>query len=307
MKFAISLFLLMINWVQAQTNPLNQEISRRVVLRFRPLITTEATTLGDLLIIKNDRLHWEKLALDSHPKADDSLSREALIQWMQKRLGSFDWQWQGINHTTVKAINKTSKNSLLKKAQQDLAKELTPLYSRIELTPLNSAKNSIYSIESFHTRIKLTFPIRKRVCVWLTNSRQSIPVWFSVKAYQTVRVANHALPAHSIVHDNDFSWQERNIAGLRAEPAKNLNRPVWLKTSVPAHTILVENNLGDPPQIIHGQKVMIKVYERSITIATEALALNDGHIGQLITVRNPATQKTFSARVVGNQQAEIRL
>ena len=297
MKFVIKLCLLLslINLAQAQ-----------VVLRFHEKINAQATTLGDVIRIEGDNQHWSQLKLDSRPQAGESLSREQIIQWMSARLGHFDWQWRGKTQTTIRQTLQSSEQALLEKAQQVLMQELSKAYSRVELKVLSHPKGSEYPIGSFHTRVKIISPTAKRVCVWLSNDHQELAVWFSVNAYQRVLVANQNKAYHTQAHADDFSWQERNVAGLSNQPCIRLPEKAWLTTTLQRNQILLTNQISEAPQIRQGEKVQVNIYNHGITSATEAFALSDGYVGQMIGMKNPANQKTFVAKVSGNQQVEIR-
>jgi flagella basal body P-ring formation protein FlgA len=65
--------------------------------------------------------------------------------------------------------------------------------------------------------------------------------------------------------------------------------------------------LLDLPISVHrGQKVMLTLSDRAMTIKTTALALEDGRVGDSISVENPDTKKALHATVARDGGVEIR-
>lgn len=61
-----------------------------------------------------------------------------------------------------------------------------------------------------------------------------------------------------------------------------------------------------PIAVHRGQRVMLTVTDPAMTIKTTATALDDGRIGDMITVENTASQKTLRATVARDGGVEIR-
>jgi flagella basal body P-ring formation protein FlgA len=63
----------------------------------------------------------------------------------------------------------------------------------------------------------------------------------------------------------------------------------------------------DLPITVHrGQKVIVTLVDRTMTIKTTALALEDGRVGDNIAVQNPDSQKTVHATVAADGNVEMR-
>lgn len=78
---------------------------------------------------------------------------------------------------------------LLKHTQIKLHQHLSQSpYNRIELIPLSKPKDSEFTYEQFSVDLPKAYPVAKRVCVHLTHAKQSVSIWFAVKAYQSVLV-----------------------------------------------------------------------------------------------------------------------
>ncbi len=275
------------------------------MLRFQPHIDANATLLGDVLQIENDTQHWAALPLQSHPTAGETITKEKIIGWMTQRLGQITWNWQGKTQISVKQLRQSSGNNLLDKAKTALINQLESKYTRVEITPLSHPKDSEYALDDFNAETTIAYPTAKRVCVWLTHDKQRIAVWFKVSAYAQVLVANQDVHYHTLIQDNAFSWQERNIAGLNNQPVQSLPKQAWLISSIQHGHILLASQLKEPPLVMQGQQVKVNVHNQNITVVMDAVALGDGYLGHAVTVKNPLNQKTFVALVSGLRQAEI--
>ncbi|GEM_PF-1990886 len=276
-----------------------------ITLRFQSKINSQATQLSDVLHIENDRHHWGKLSLDSHPAPGETITKDNIITWMTQRLGAFESKWQGKTRIQVDHLTQTASTLLIEKATMALNNKLKPHYRRVTIKPLSHPNDSNLALDEFKTKINVSFPVSKRVCVWLIHKDKRIPIWFKVSAYANVLVAQHDLSYNTPIQSNAFSRQERNIAGLTSSPAPTLPNQIWLRSSIKRNTILLSNQLKDPSLITHGQSVKVTVHHHAITVVIDAIALTDGTLGQTVTVQNPRTKETFTAKTSGAQQAEM--
>ena len=293
MKFVIKIGLVLL---------LNNLCYAQVILRFQPKINEKATRLGDVLVIEKK---WTNIPLDSHPTPGEIITKTKIIDWMTERVGPFKAEWHGKTQIKVKQSSQSSGKLLVEKAKAALIQKLEARYLRVEVTPLSHLQNSEYAPNEFKTKIHLTFPTSKRVCVWLVHDKTRIAVWFKVRAYSNVLIANHRIHYNTPLEPSTFSMKERNIAGLNSPPAVTLPQPIWLKSSIERNSILLKSQLKTPPLVVNGQRIKVATHNHSITIVMDAIALADGYFGETITVKNPLNHQTFVARINGFQQAEI--
>lgn len=275
------------------------------VLRFKAQITTGAHRLGDLLLIKEDKEKWSDLPLSSHPTSGEWVTKDKILDWMSQRLGKFTASWQGKTRVRVSHSTLTSGQALQDKAKARIISKLHSQYQRLEIEPLSKVKSSTIPLDNFTAKTSLSFPVAKRVCVWLNNGKQHIPIWFRVRAYAHVWVANDNMSYNTPIIKTAFSWKERNIAGLISPPAQWLPDNAWLKSTIEADKILLSNQIREAPVIIHGQTIKVYFQSNKIRLVMDAIALADGNMGQMIRVKNIRNQKSFDAKVIGIQQAEV--
>lgn len=274
-------------------------------LRFKPNIDQHASHLSDLLIIQNDIEHWANLPLDSHPKPGETITKDKLLDWMTLHIGHFNASWEGKTRIQVNSTYQSPHEDLIEKARGALTQRLRKKYTRIELQPISQRHDSEFALSEFKPQIHLTYPIARRVCVWLVHEKKKIPIWFKVKAFAPVLVAKETIHANTPVYARAFRLSERDIAGLRDIPAQSLPKQFWLDSLIARHEILLSNQIKSQPMITQGQHLKIFVHNPNITVAMDTIALSAGHIGDTITVKNPLNQNTFVVRITGAQQAEI--
>jgi flagella basal body P-ring formation protein FlgA len=298
MKFVINtLFLLLIS--------ISNVCVADVILRFQPHIDSKARHLGDVLIIENDAAHWANLPLKSHPNAGELITKKRIVTWMSQTLGQVSYQWQGKSEIYVDKLTQSSGKALQDKAQAELVKQLGSKYTRIAITALSTTKSSEYPLDSFKVKTALSFPVAKRVCVWLTNDKQRIAVWFRVRAYAEAWVARHNIGYNTVLDPKAFSLKERNIAGLNGRPAQSLPENTWINASLEQNKILLASQLKQPPLVKQGEAIKVSLHHNSINLVMDAIAMADGYLGQTIKAKNPINQKTFAVKVSGAEHAEV--
>ena len=296
MKFVVNLLLLL------SVFPLQAE----TVLRFRTPITPEAKKLGDLLLITPDKHQWGKIMLDSKPRSGTKLNKQQVLTWLQRKVGDFSYQWKGKNSTTIRETACSKAKDLLITAQNALATQLKKqTYSQVKLSSTTKLKDSSIALANFKIQLPKGYPVAKRVCVRLHYQNRSIPIWFAVKAYQSVLVAKHAMRRHTLLRPADVVLKRRNIAGLNSAPLMQFPATAWLNKSISKQQILTQDLLGNPPEVMQGQKTKVLVQQHGIAITIEAIAQSNGIQGQSIRMKNPRTNKYFFAVVTGKNIAEI--
>ncbi|MDR3501318.1 MAG: flagellar basal body P-ring formation chaperone FlgA [Legionella sp.] len=296
MKFVVNLLLLLSVFpIQAET-----------VLRFRTPITPEAKNLGDLLLITPDKHQWGKIMLDSKPMPGTKLNKQQVLTWLQHKVGNFSHQWKGKTSATIRETTGTNAKNLLSTAQNALAKQLKKqAYSQVELSSKTVLKDSGIALANFKIQLPKDYPVAKRVCVRLHYQNRSIPIWFAVKAYQSVLVAKHTIKRHTLLRPSDVILKRRNIAGLYTAPLTQFPATVWLNKSINKQQILTQDLLGNQPEVMQGQKTKVLVQQHGIAITIEAIAQSNGVQGQSIRMQNPRTNKYFVAVITGKNTAEV--
>lgn len=177
--------------------------------------------------------------------------------------------------------------------------------SHWHVKPISHPKESRNKLAELTAKWDDTYPPAKRICVRLVHNKTSIPVWFSVKAYKKVLVANHKLNPHRQANSTDFTLQNRNIAGLTAKPLTILPANNWLKKSLNNNQIITDTDLMPPPLVLKGQTIKVIISSPGVRITTQAIAEKDAYLGDKISLINPKSKTHFTAVISGKNQAEL--
>jgi flagella basal body P-ring formation protein FlgA len=120
-------------------------------------------------------------------------------------------------------------------------------------------------------------------------------------------VSRQARAARQLLRADDLSLEERDVAPLGATPlgsdvdisARRLRR------ALAVNRIVLRGAVEDVPPISQGEDVAVRVQSGAVEIQTRAVALQDGRLGELVKLENPTSHATFTAHVIGAQQALV--
>jgi flagella basal body P-ring formation protein FlgA len=223
-----------------------------------------------------------------------------------------------VAHPAVEASGSAASSSaLVSTAREYLLRQMRrarPDVTRFELTALGRPVHptspglapTIAANAGHGTRLA------RRACVWVQIKRPdgtsgALPVWFAVKAFRDVLVAQHHLQAHEAPHAGDFAAQEQDVAPLGGVPVRVDTDFAGLRTrrTISAGHTLLSEDMESQPQIQSGQSVEVTVRLGSVAIETSAVALREARLGEWVSLRNPGSQLDYLARVVGQGQAAV--
>ncbi len=127
-----------------------------------------------------------------------------------------------------------------------------------------------------------------------------------VKIYDNVLVANHDLRIEVPVTEADFRIEEIAVDG-RTEYVKDVQEVVGLVPHryVRAGLPIATNYFQQPVAVQMGSVVKIIVRHGALQATAKGVAMSRGRIGQTIKVKNEASQKIISAKVVDDQTVEV--
>ena len=128
----------------------------------------------------------------------------------------------------------------------------------------------------------------------------------TVKVYDKVLVANHDLRIESPVTSSDFRLDEVAIDG-RNEYLKDVakvNGLVPLRF-IRAGSPVTKSHFQQPVVLQTGSPVKIVVRYQGLEASAKGTAMSRGRIGQVIKVKNDASQKILSAKIIDSQTVEV--
>ena len=148
-------------------------------------------------------------------------------------------------------------------------------------------------------------PVRARIFVGGRMYRD-INFVVSVKVFDFAIVANHVLRIENPVTEADFRMEEVAVDG-RTEYVKDVSEIVGL---VPHRVInagvpVTINYFQQPVAVMGNQPVRIIVHYKGIEASAKGITMTRGRIGEIIKVKNEASKKIISARVVDAGTVEV--
>lgn len=185
-------------------------------------------------------------------------------------------------------------------------KERQPAVDRFELMPLGSGQAKWLRMEGataeFEVRNESSSARRARVVIrydHLDGSRREESIWWSVRAMSQALVARRAIRANDRVTANDFVVETVDVAGMEGllkafepgGPARQARR--FIAAGKPVR----EMDLETPPDVDRDQMVKVRVGAGPVLIETTGIAIEQGHLGDIIRISNPASRMRYSARI----------
>lgn len=99
------------------------------------------------------------------------------------------------------------------------------------------------------------------------------------------------------------TWRGRLVYGDKR------SIPVWARVAITERATgkaLVAQRAPDRVQVERGETIRVEVRSGGVVLAFDAAAETSGHVGEAVTVRNPANGQRFRAVVEGKGKAGIR-
>jgi flagella basal body P-ring formation protein FlgA len=133
------------------------------------------------------------------------------------------------------------------------------------------------------------------------RGRFSIWVRARIEVRMTQVSARTDLAIGRPVQESQVQLERVNLSPFGAQPARSLAEVVGRvpRRPIPAGTPILPGQLEIPMEIHSGDAVTVRVTSGRAGLKLEGVAGGEGRRGDLIPVKNPATGKTFRARVEG--------
>lgn len=141
------------------------------------------------------------------------------------------------------------------------------------------------------------------------HGRYSIWVRARITTQATRVTATDALQPGRPIAPGQLRIDTILLSPFDAQPARALAEVVGRtpRRPVPAGSPIFLNQLKAPLEIHSGDPVVVRVTSGQAQLMLEGVAGGDGHGGDFIPVRNPATGRTFRARVQGAGRVAVEI
>jgi flagella basal body P-ring formation protein FlgA len=194
-------------------------------------------------------------------------------------------------------------------ALEALRGALAERYARFELEPLGVEGRPVSAPQGrleLHARLPALTPAPGRLTAWVDVSvdgrpYQAVPAPFELHAYAQALLARRDLAPGAALAAGDFELREIQVAG-QAAPLVDAGTELGalrLKRPLAAGAALTARQVQRAPAVRRDQDVRVQAELGGVAVQTVAVALKDGAAGDVIRVRNPASNQTYAARVTG--------
>lgn len=289
-------------YLQPEVTVTTLPVAMKDIARIDGEDTQTVSTLSELIVIKE--IETGRLI-----NFDQQLIKRRLIEKLGKQVAD-SLLIVGPNQIQIRYQPQRGNEtvSLMTQANQHLGEWLSSQYHHYEIKPVSTIRLNRVSDRQIEYRlrdIQQTTAI-KRMVVWLDGyvgdkRVHSIPVWFSVKAFDRVFVATEDIDIRSPLSPTQFKTDYRDVAAINARPVlpghkllrKRLTRPVKKNETLSLDAI------ESMPAVGWKQKVVVLVQSGKVHLQSAGFAMQDGDMGEQIKVRpKPESNEFYLATVV---------
>lgn len=187
--------------------------------------------------------------------------------------------------------------------------ELRPDIERFDIEILPASRRRGESEAQIEASEVLSVGARSSVRILYVqdSSRRTRTLWFAVTGVRAVHVATRDLPPLSALTEADVALTERDVMSHSCAPIETVEALNDLRTkrALRSGDVLCRDFLERRPPVARGQAVTVHYASERIALTSKGIARHDAQIGQRLAVVNPASQETFYAMVIADN--EVRL
>lgn len=203
--------------------------------------------------------------------------------------------------TQVKDILSKHYSSVIQDAQLDI--KVSRLDPRLKLAKCSESKN--IKVNGNQTK---TANISVRVSC-NGESPWSIFVPARIDVLQEVVTATRDIYKGTILKADDLSLTVRNTSNLGFGYAKSTTGLIGnaVTRNISSGGVIRLNHVSEPIAITRGDKITLEAGNGGLSVATSAIAMSDGKVGEQIRVKNAQSKRVIEAFVVAPGRAVANL
>lgn len=182
---------------------------------------------------------------------------------------------------------------------QEAAQNLVPQGAQVSVGTVNGARYMPACTVPLSINIGGVAPY-EQATVQCTAPRWTLYVEVTVEQSEAVVVAARPLTAGQIINPGDIMLRRlpvQNFAGRQVFTNPEEVEGADLMMSLTAGSIITQNVVQAPLIVKAGQMVTVHVYSGNVILSIDAVANQNGRIGDTILLTNPSTGRRFTAQV----------
>jgi flagella basal body P-ring formation protein FlgA len=189
----------------------------------------------------------------------------------------------------------------------NLSGELEVDFSNPWTPPIRIAKSWRVSVIEYPPGAGASMIIRYRILADGDPVEDSTVV-LRAALWRDAWIAREPLTSGESLDPSRFELRRIDTFRVRdAVPAGAVAPDLITVRTVQAGTMLVWADVGHRPLVRKGDVIDVTAKEGLLRVSMKAIALQNGSLGDVVTVRNPESLKTIPALVVGESRVEVRL
>lgn len=128
-----------------------------------------------------------------------------------------------------------------------------------------------------------------------------------VDDWREVPVMRRTLERGMLINTEDVQLVRLNLFNEPADVVEKLNDAVGrvLSGKIAAGETIRKSRVDIPPVVMRGKQVQLRYQHGALTAVASVRAMEDGHQGQVIRVRNTNSQKEINAKVISEHEVEV--
>lgn len=202
-------------------------------------------------------------------------------------------------------LNKEIKNSIISAYDLDTAVTRIEIrknrieirsdeYDSLEMIPLtNSSPRGFISVHvNLYKESKLVISRQVRVCI---------------DYFKDVLVTSDRIKRHEVITSDKFRIEKQKVTYLTERPLTSENELLgkWAKRSIGKRQILTSGMVESIPAVTSGQQVSILYRSPGFEISARGVALETGHKGDLVRVRNIQSKKVIVCTILDDETVQV--
>ncbi|MBN9230050.1 MAG: flagellar basal body P-ring formation protein FlgA [Legionella sp.] len=139
------------------------------------------------------------------------------------------------------------------------------------------------------------------------DNRWSLYVPVRISLMKTIYIASRTMHKGETITGSDLVQAEMDVHKLKNGYFDDIDKLIGraCKNTIPVNSAFNPQNIELAKVIHKGERVKITTTNNTLSISMDGLAMNDGAIGDSISVRNLTSNKVLEAQVAGEKQVTV--
>ncbi|MBD3165932.1 flagellar basal body P-ring formation protein FlgA [bacterium] len=138
---------------------------------------------------------------------------------------------------------------------------------------------------------------------------KSVPLSVRIYAFARVPMYQGRANSHEEIDLSQIAWRREEITTIRSgwpeSPDALTGRKWWAKRPVREGDLLTWDRIAERPAVVRGEPIELRAELNGVTVTLPGEALEHGHVGERIRVKNALHDVRLSGRVTGTAEVLV--